>query len=189
MAFYDFMQKLVIARQIKFERGKIELLGQKLSIFPTSVFATIIENNKEIIPDVYKATKDSALLFGSKIRERHNFTNQELKSWLSEIIAFAGWGIAEFFIYDDRNYNAVVRVRESTIAGLYKKAGLNDHALRGFFSGGGTASMDKNLECLETKCISNGDKICEFVLAEKSVLKKKYPELFENQLWWLNNKR
>ena len=188
MPFYDFMQKLVLARQIKFNKGKIELLNQKLSIFPISVFSTIIENNPSTIPDVYKSTKNSAELFASETQKLHKFTGRELANWLIDIIAFSGWGIAKFTIYNGKDLSAKIRFDHSTIGEIASKKEAVDHAVRGFFAGGGSISMNKNIECLEIKCIAKGDKICEFVLGETKTLKKEYPELFKTQLGWINGK-
>ncbi|AJF60043.1 MAG: V4R protein [archaeon GW2011_AR10] len=182
------MQKLVLAKQIKFDQGKIELLNQKLSIFPVSVFSTIVDNNPKVVPDVYQATKESAQMFANEIKKRHKFTGQQLKSWLKDIVSFAGWGKAEFIIYDEKNFASIVRVQQSPVAEISKKKGYTDHALRGFFAGGGSASMETDLDCIEIKCVAKGDSICEFVLGKKQILKKDHPEFFKSQLWWLNEK-
>ena len=186
MVFQDFMQKLILAGQLKFNKGSIELLNQKVSVFPVSVFSTIVENNPGAIPDVYKATKQSAKLFASEIKKRHKFSGQQLKSWLKDIIEFAGWGEAEFVLYDEKSFRSIFRVKESTVAKISNKKEPSDHALRGFFAGGGSDSLGKDLDCVETKCIAQGDKICEFFLAEASILKKEQPELAKKQLWWIN---
>lgn len=189
MAFYDFMQKLILARQINFQKGKIELLKQRLSVFPTSVFVELIENNPSIIPDVYSATKESAKSFAGGIKEKHKFSGQQLKTWLKDIIEFAGWGEAEFHIYDENNFKALVYVRDSSAAFLAKKKDFVDHSLRGFFAGGGSISMGKELECIEVKCKAKGDSLCEFRVGLLKDLKKEYPDFVKSQLWWLNEKR
>lgn len=188
MTFHKFFQKLLLARQIKFDKGSIELLNQKITIFPVSVFSTIVENNPAAIVDVYTSTKQSAKLFASHITEKYKFSGRELKDWLIDIIAFAGWGEAEFTQYDNKNYRAIVRLRNSTVGAIAKKKKPIDHAVRGFFAGGGTISMEKDLDCIETKCIAEGDKICEFILADKKTLKKEHPDYFKEQLGWLDGK-
>ena len=100
--FHEFMQKLILAGQIKFERGRVELLNQKITIFPISVFSTIVENNPAVIGDLYSSTKQSAQLFSTEVQKRYKFEGRELKKWLIDITALAGWGEAEFIQYDDK---------------------------------------------------------------------------------------
>jgi hypothetical protein len=178
------MQKLVLAGQIKFERGRVELLNQKINIFPTSVFSTIVENNPSVIKDLYNSTKQSAKLFSQEVQKKYGFDGRELKKWLIDITALAGWGEAEFVKYDDKKFHAIVRMRNSSVASISKKKMCVDHAVRGFFAGGGSISMNKDLDSIEIKCVAKGDKVCEFVVAEKNFLKKKYPDIFNEQLGW-----
>ncbi len=179
---FDFAKKLLFARELKMERGNMQILGQNVAVFPVHLFNYFIENNSQIIPLIYNGGKESATLFAKELMRRYNFKSGQIKDWLKNIIEFAGWGEAEFIKYDQKHHIAVLRVRNSSLALHSKRKEPVDHLIRGFFAGGGKVSMNAELDCIETRCIAKNDNICEFIVAEKSFLMKKYPNLTKNQL-------
>lgn len=186
---FDFIRKLLFTGQFKMEEGSIKLLNQYVAFFPVKLFSLIIERNPIIIKDIYEGSKESAIIFSDEIKKAYKFKSYDLKIWLKDIIGGTGWGIMNFTSYDADKYRASVILKNSKLGIAATKKHYADHPMRGFFAGGGSISMNKNLECLEIKCIANGDKYCEFIIAEEQYLKKEYKDLFKKQLWWKNEER
>lgn len=185
---FDLVRKLLFSGQFKMEMGELKLLNQDIAFFPVKLFSLIIEQNPTIIKDVYEGSKESAIIFSEEIKSRYKFKSFDLKNWLKDIIEVAGWGIMNFTSYDARKHKASIILEKSKLGKAATRKHFADHPLRGFFAGGGSISMKKNLECIEVRCIANGDKFCEFIIAEKQYLKKEYGDLFKKQLWWKNGK-
>jgi predicted hydrocarbon binding protein len=51
---------------------------------------------------------------------------------------------------------------------------------RGFAAGAASVLFKTNVDCIETKCIADGSKFCEFIIQEKKNLKDK--KLVKQQL-------
>jgi predicted hydrocarbon binding protein len=181
MAFHEFMQKLILARQIKFEEGKVEILNQPMVISPAWAFAYLLKsatNPEEIGKLIYEgtklATKDG---MANKVKKEKKLEGIELTRWIMQSGSLAGWGKLSLREFDDKTCTAKVISENSAIAKLYGKSNCPvDHAIRGFSAGTACIVFGReDIEAIETKCIATGDKICEFLfMPREKALQNKF---------------
>jgi len=176
----DTFKKLMFARQISFEEGKITLLSQPIFITPAQTFISLykhlidelgINKANEIL---YNASKDAGLKYTSAIKKSYSMSKVDMIKWAANSITLSGWGKVNVVKVDGQQNFAVITVNESTFAKLWgKSSGPVDVILAGFFAGGESAVFEKNIDVEETKCIAKGDSNCVFVVKNetKSILK------------------
>lgn len=179
MAFYDFMQKLILARQIKFDKGSIEILNQPMVLSPAWVYSYLLKVTKNPIEMGYLiyegtklATKDG---MAKEVKKQKKLEGLDLTRWIMESGSLAGWGKLSLKEFNGKECTAKVISENSTIAKLFGKSDLAvDHAIRGFAAGTACVVFNReDIEAIETRCISTGDNICEFKFMPRDKLNKK----------------
>ncbi len=187
MAFYDFMQKLVFARQIKFNKGSIELLNKNVVLLNASFFSNYVEkinNNPKLVQDFYYSVKDSfGNDFAEGIGKKYNFKFRDFVEWMLQLAMMTGWGTFTWEKLKEADYEGVIIVEKSPIAiNLKNKVKFPvDHAIRGFIAGGATAAFKKDIDVIEEKCYALGEKKCKFILKLSKNFDKS-DNLVKNQL-------
>ena len=178
MVFYDLFQKLVLAGQIKFTPGHIELLNQPMVISPAWTFAYMLKSSKkpsEIGKLIYEGTKLATQQgMAKKVKEEKKLGGLNLTKWIMDSGSLAGWGKLSLEKFDIKSQTATLYSRNTTVAELYGKSLFPvDHAIRGFSAGTACLVFDRDdIEVIETKCIAMGDKICEFKFMPREQLDK-----------------
>ena len=96
MVFDDFMQKLVLARQIRFEKGKIGLSNQRVVISPIEPIIAITEillEEETLIPKVYEKIRNSfSEGFADGISRLYKVEDLNLTKWLVDVSNMGGLG-------------------------------------------------------------------------------------------------
>jgi len=181
MVFYDFFQKLVLAGQIRFADGSIELLNQPMVISPAGAFAHMLKEAKdpqEIGKLIYSGTKLATKEgMARKVKAEKKLSGLDLTKWIMDSGSLAGWGKLSLEKFDPKTQSATVYSRNSIIPELYGKSTFPvDHAIRGFAAGTACLVFEcDDIEAIETKCMAMGEKICEFKFMPRSQLDKKDP--------------
>ena len=181
MPFYDFMQKLVLARQIKFENGKVELLNQPMVISPAWTFVYMLKTAKdsgEIGRLIYEGTKQATREgMAKEVKKEKKIEGLDLTKWIMNSGSMAGWGKLSLEKFNPKEQSATVICRNSVIAKIFGNSNCAvDHAIRGFSAGTACEVFERDdIEAIETKCASKGDKICEFKFMPRDKLNKKDP--------------
>jgi predicted hydrocarbon binding protein len=113
-------------------------------------------------------------------------STDDLVAWGVNSMSFAGWGKLSVANFDIKNKRAIGHLQESTFA---KKYGPSkepiDHMVRGFAAASGCIYFNIDCDCVETKCISTGSNICEFVIKktadfeDSELVRKQLPFLFK----------
>jgi len=184
---FDFVKKLLFARELQLERGNITLLNEILVLHPISTFKYLLDKDKNniIAKTLYISGKETnQFTFSNKVRQRYKAEGVKLLQLMVNIAQMAGWGEFTIAKYDPKNKVCVVKVINSP---FYRQYGVTnaivDHIVRGFICGALINIMkDTSLESIETKCESNEDRVCEFVTMRKDHFDKELLERYKNQL-------
>ncbi len=179
----NFLDKLMIAKEISFGDGKIELLGNRVVITHASfysVYGKIIEGSPEKIFDYYYAAKVSFRDGMAKsMGKRFSFNFNDFFKWLTDIASFAGWGTLKWKDLDREKMHGVIIVQDSPIATSLKGTakGPVDHVIRGFIAGGASGSLNKDVDAFEEECIAMGAAACRFVFKPRKEFDFSSPEV------------
>lgn len=168
---FEVFKKLMFARQISFEEGKITMLNQPIIIAPLYLFVNFkkdleskysVEETDKII---YNASKETGIKYVNLLKKHFKMSKVDMIKWAANSITLSGWGKVIVVKVDATACRSILQVTDSWFAREYGKSTRPvDVILQGFFAGGATEVFGKNVECKETKCISKGDRICEFVM-------------------------
>lgn len=174
---FDFFKKLMLARQLKIEKGVFKILEQRTVITPAWTFSYILKEAKnywETANLIYVGCKTSTWKgFSEGFRKKFKVKHTDLPGWLKNINELAGNGVTEIIKVDYKNYKDIIKVTDSPFVETYGKSDNPiDHALRGYFAGGASAAFRVDVDCIETQCQSMGHKFCEFITMRKSDLLK-----------------
>jgi len=166
--FKNLFSKLLIARQLTFEEGKISLLGQSIVIVPTYTIAELqkfIEEKfgKNGQKAIYLAAKEAGKKYVGVFKKQHNPPFQALIDWCVNIMQLSGWGKFTVINADYKNLTATFHVVDSPITNLIgKRKEPVDFFISGFLAGGTTIIFNQDFDVKEIKCTATGNQYCEF---------------------------
>lgn len=188
---FEIIKKLIMARQISFEEGFITILGQPVTMQPIVIWVSLQkylekEGSAELM---YHISKDTCKAWLTQLRRDHHMSVSDLINWGVHSTSFAGWGKASIANYDAKNKRAIIHVQDSTFAKSYGRSKQPvDQIMRGFLAGAGCVYFDdETIECAETKCMSTGDTLCEFIVKrakdfeDSELVRKQLPFLFKQK--------
>ena len=167
---FELVKKLMFARQISFEEGKIMLLNNPMLIMPVDTYVSLTKAIRDELGRkrgddlIYKAMKKSAITYLNVLKKGFSMSKVDMIKWAANSVTLAGWGKVAVTSVDGQVGKAVIRVTGSTVgAGLGKDNESTDILLAGFFAGGESAVFGKNVDVKEVKCTAKGDPYCEFI--------------------------
>jgi predicted hydrocarbon binding protein len=166
---FDVFKKLLMARQIQFEKGKLELLGQPVVFVPVQMFSHLIKhtkNSQKIANLIYTGCKLASEDFSKMMNKKYKFkTRRDFSKWLIDLFSLSGWGILTLEKLDFEGGEAIFHLKDSPVCKMYGRSDKPiDHAIRGLLAGGGHGILAKEVNAIETKCVSMGGTYCEFIL-------------------------
>jgi predicted hydrocarbon binding protein len=165
---FDIIKKLIFSRQITFEKGRVYLLGQSITMQPAFLFVALKKNleSGRIGNDfLYKSAKEAGIKYMEGMMNNFTMNFNESIKWGINSFELGGWGVTEIIRMKENENNAVIHIKNSTVASLYGKSKEPvDDILRGFLAGAATVMRKIDMECIETKCSSKGNSYCEFIL-------------------------
>lgn len=172
---FDFVKKLMFARQLKMERGNLVILGQRAMITPAWTFSYVLKETKdywETANLLYLGCKLSTQEgFSKGLFKKFNIKNRDLPKWLKNVNELAGNGLTEILKIDTNIFESVIKVSDSPVVETFGKADIPvDHPLRGYFAGGASASFGCDVDCIEVSCQAVGHKFCKFIIMPKKKL-------------------
>lgn len=178
----------MVARQISFLEGKIELMGQRVVIAPSEFFANYIvgmNENSELIYGIYNAAKQIMReRFGVNLGKNYGFSFKDYATWFVDIAKLSGWGDVRWENRDEANHKGIISIGDSPIAG-YLKGKVKypcDHIIRGLMAGGACSAFVDEVDIIETECSALGTSRCKFIIDKYDVLKNNFPDLAKQQL-------
>lgn len=174
---FDFVKKLMLARQLKMEKGYLEILGQRSMITPAWTFSYMLKNSKnywETANLIYLGCKLSTQRgFSEGLFKKFNIKPKNLPTWLKNVNELAGNGATEILKIDYNNHESRIKIEDSPIVETFGKSDKPvDHPLRGYFAGGASAAFNIDVDCIEINCQSVGHRFCNFVMMPKKNLLK-----------------
>jgi hypothetical protein len=179
----EFFRKLLFARQLKISEGHMEIYGVPYVFFPAESFTILIDSIIEVAgkEGKLKIYNEGIHVGGSIAKTLKNSLDargNRLLDVIFHIGGMGGWGLWEFFRKDDEKKEAIVHGLNIAAAQAAYKLGKRKepscHMLRGIMAGEMREVWEnKNIDVLETRCISQGYKFCEFEIKEHKKFNKK----------------
>ena len=173
----DVVKKLLFARQIKFEKGKIFLLGYPIVMQPAEIF---VQLKKEIVKKdpkdkfLYEMSKNAGKKYMKGISSKFKMSLSEKIKWGINSFELGGWGITEITDLKVKEFKAIIKIKNSTVAKLYGKSDVPvDDVMAGFIAGASCIYWNKEMDVIERKCIAKGDQFCEFIVLPTEEINKK----------------
>ena len=173
----ELFKKLMFARQMSFDRGSIKLMHQRVLMIPASVFPFIISESD----NYWKSA--NAVYKGCKVATWKGFTNglikefkmdpHEVAKWLKDLNELSGNGETNVTNVNFKENKCIIEIKNSPFVETIGKSKIPiDHALRGYFAGGASATFGIDVDCIETECQAKGDSYCKFIMMPKQDLLK-----------------
>lgn len=169
---FEFVKKLMFARQLTFDRGKMQVLNQRVVVIPSCVFMYMLKEGgsfEEAANYIYLSTKLSVKeKFGVGIEKEYGLKGKQKIDWLRDVNDLVGLGLLTISDYDPIKKRGIGVVTDAPIAdNILKNYGKSDkpvdHDIRGFIAGGCSSAFASDVECVETECLAMGDNRCKFL--------------------------
>jgi predicted hydrocarbon binding protein len=188
MAFYDLFQKLVLAKQVRFEKGNVALLNQRVVITPVEQVISVTElllDDNSLIGKLYKNEVMSfSEGFAEAVHKMYGLEDRNLTKWLVDLSNICGWGEHKLVRFDIKKKEGVLRFKGSPVAMYFKgKTKIPvDHVWRGLTAAGARKIFGEDIDFIETKCEALGDKTCEFIFKPRKSLTSEEKAKFGYQI-------
>lgn len=186
---FEFAKKMLVLKQLNIEKGKIELLGQRVVIIPIKLITLLIDlysNNKELEKKIYAIMRESVRDYSLVAKEKFKFKPENLLSMLMDLTRLNGYGdiTLEKISYSEKK----VLFKVEGLPSLYLKGSKNygnfmaDSYWAGILAGGISVIFDDNsVECIEIKCVLTNSPACLFMVAQKKFLEENYKDFYSQK--------
>lgn len=184
----DLLNKLLMMRQLRFEEGRISLLGQRVFLGPRDTLiglTNFLLKHPDTVPEVYEHIRLSFDKgWADTVKQTYGLKSKDYFRWLIDISNIAGWGKSELIKFRDETFSGIFRTSSGLIAETFKGKANSPvcHIWRGLTAGGLTSVFDRDIDWAEDKCLAQGDPYCEFIFEPRELMKKEKNELFIKQL-------
>ncbi len=195
---YGFLSKLLISGKLKFNQGKIVLMGEPMVIVPLEFYieATkqIIDSNdrKEML-ELYLDAWEAGFCFMHDVAEVYKMKKYEERYRIAmDTISMAGFGdykTMEFRRGELTHFKIIENILAKKFIPSEKPV---CHVIRGFNAGGGTIVHERIMNCIETECTAvNRDHCTHMNLNTELLNTNKDQEIVKDQLdlGWLLKKQ
>ncbi len=150
-------------------RGNLAHLQKDFERVMGPVATSIVYNSgRDYAQNVQSNIKQSIIKLIAKI------SKDMIAKKMLDVFSSWGYGKAEFLELDPEKSYAKLKVTNSANALSYENSTKPVcHFIRGILAGAGTIIMEKEMHCLESKCVAKGDEYCEFEIITKEELEKR----------------
>jgi predicted hydrocarbon binding protein len=186
---FEYVKKLLFSRQLKLEKGAIELLGNPAVMFPASIFSFLLFQSKDkskIGREIYYSSKESSKkTLTNYIESKYNLKSRELINVMMDIAMLGGWGEWKLILLKDSEKHSIIQIVNSPLVRVIKR-NTNfpvDHVMRGLHAGAAEIIFKTEVDAVETKCQAMGDPYCELVLKPTEEWKKEKNKKYTSQLF------
>ncbi len=169
----NFFKKLMFARQLKFENGLINLLGEPIVMFPVYCMVdTLKELEKTNSANLlYRSFRELGIKWTENLIKNYGVKREEVFKVGSDVIAMAGYGIVKTLRINKKIPLIKFKLENSSLAAQY---GHSNHPIDHLFRGMATGCMcvcykNTNLECVEISCKAMGAPYCTFIIKPKKL--------------------
>jgi predicted hydrocarbon binding protein len=173
--FSKFMNKMIFANLADFKEGKIDIMGVGAVILtaqtPSDVFLRVFKAaGKKAFDIFYEAGKDHGRLIGGTAAKHFGVSKEKFFSQMMDSCNMMGIGLLEVVKSDPSTGEAMIRLKNSTVAEeVLKLNGKTKFPVDWFFAGTivgiyESAFKGRKFTCKETRCMATGAPCCEFVI-------------------------
>lgn len=183
----EFFRKLLFARQLKSEEGRLTILDVPILMMSVNTLSALQDLIiKELGAGGIKKIYESGKVGGIKLAEEHKnklkVESYKLFEVMKNLVEMGGWGKIKTIKQDYKNSYAVYSFLNNEIGLSKQYSEPSCHIIRGLTAGLHTVIFNEEVECIETNCISKGDKYCQFIVGPRKNLMKKYKSFSTNQI-------
>jgi predicted hydrocarbon binding protein len=126
------------------------------------------------VTSIYLSSKEGGESLGNAFKKKFSLKDAKLALLLKDLASMGGWGSFEFVKMDFSESTLICVVRDSPFARLSSLRGQKVcHIIRGLLAGGTSIGFNKDVDCIETKCVADGSNVCEFIIKPKNKFKEK----------------
>lgn len=183
-----WLMDLLISRKFKFEHGQIDLLGEKVFILPVNFIYEetkyAVQEGMQEIMDMYSSAWVAGYWIMKKFVKLYNLKKFEERYKIAmDVLQLAGMGDYKTVDFEHKHHTRVMVMNNPLPKKFYPSKDPMCHFIRGANAGGGTWVHEKIMNCLEEKCIAQGENACIFLNANTELLKTKVdPKVVDSQL-------
>lgn len=186
---FDIVKKLLLAKQLKFEDGKITFLQEPMFMLPLDTLLDF-QRKLELINLqnlVYFSARETGLNWFKLMVDHFKMDHNDIIKWGINKIDLAGLGRTSVKVISLNEGRALNELKDSSMANLYlkrfgKASYCVDNIYRGYVAGAGKLIFNgKDCHAIETKCLAKGDGNCEFVIKPVNMFDYN-EEIVKNQL-------
>jgi predicted hydrocarbon binding protein len=186
----SLIQKLLFINQFNMINGKIEILGGRYIMLDasdllmlqetdeTKMYAVMKDSSKRNLKSmiehakVYKSLKDESMKNIAQLSKRIGKDEEGIIKTLQGLFELYGLGSMQIVNLDNKNKQATINIRNSSVAleqlkrkkVKYTACTIIEGILAGMFS----YIFNKDVDCVERKCMAKGDEACMFVVEQQS---------------------
>ncbi|PIN98421.1 MAG: hypothetical protein COT90_04445 [Candidatus Diapherotrites archaeon CG10_big_fil_rev_8_21_14_0_10_31_34] len=163
----NYFDKFIFTSQLKFRDSNFHLIDIPFLIFPVEILAKLLfscsdDESKEIYYSVKKSVKE----FLPSLKAKPKYSGISLVNFINDFFSNSGFGKIRVVQFDEENCRAILLVSSSPFALYFKNKSKKplDHILRGIIAGTFSFALSKDLDAIETKCVSVNSSECEFIV-------------------------
>ncbi|MFH1664111.1 MAG: 4-vinyl reductase [archaeon] len=163
----NYFDKFIFTGQVKFSNGNFFLIDIPFLVFPAEILADFLFNaSEEDSKKIYFSVKKSMKKFIPLLQARPPYSGISLVNFVSEFFINSGFGHVRVVHFDEVNSRAIILVSSSPFSVSFRGKSKKpiDHILRGIIAGIFSFALEKDLDCVETKCVSMNSSECEFIV-------------------------
>ncbi len=170
--------KMMISGNIKFEKGQINLMGEKVFMIPVNYFAEetrkAIKEGKEAIMDIYWSAWVAGYYIMKNFVKVYKLKKFEERYKISmDVLQLAGMGFYETINFKRGEHTYFKTLNNPLPQFFYPFPEPVCHFIRGANAGGGTWVHEKIMNCIEETCEAQNGKECVFLNASEEIIKKR----------------
>jgi predicted hydrocarbon binding protein len=167
----NYYDKFIFTGQVKFNEGNFHLIDIPFLLFPCKILSDFLFNaSEEEAKKIYYSVKKSVKNFVPLLKAKPNYAGISLVNFSNNFFSNSGFGHLKVVQFDEKNCRAIISVSSSPFSFPFsgKSNKPIDHILRGILAGTFSYALEKDLDCVETKCIAMNSSDCEFIVNKNS---------------------
>ncbi len=172
-SFYD---KFIFTNGLKFKNFNFSLSKIPMVFVPVDLLkGMFVDNSDNENIALYYSLKNSFIKNFSKRFDETFFTQgKRTLKLLRDLFQYSGFGKITVINFDEKNLRAIIALEYSPFAvGIKKRKGHKvDHFIRAVLAASFCEAFGKDFECVEKKCMAEGEPNCEFIVKRKEEFSK-----------------
>lgn len=188
---FDLVKRLLIAKELEFEEGRIAFFKQRMQLVDPAFFAYRLKHADDFWKEAYlqyNGMKEANIkAWFEPVKKEKGIRGDELVKWATKYHNLAGWGDISFEATQIKEGRAKVRILRSPIATIFRERfGKSSdpvcHLNRGGIAGGASVIIGLDLDVIETRCLAQGHSQCEMIVRPKNEFRDLREEVYQKQL-------